>query len=179
MADDMTTQEPQADTATDDQTSPPDTGDAIDWKTEADKWKALAQKHEVRAKSNATAAKRAEELERQLMSDAEKAIAAAKDEATKAAREMFGSRLVSAEVKAAAAGRMDAEKLGVLIDGLNVSKFLTEDGEPDTAAISAWVDSITPAAPEAPPAFPDLGQGDRGSNSTAQIAAMRAAAGLS
>lgn len=41
----------------------PDTGSDVDWKAEAEKWKALSRKHEQQAKANADAARRLKDAE--------------------------------------------------------------------------------------------------------------------
>lgn len=134
----------------------PDTG-TPDLTAEVERWKTLARKHEDRAKANASAAKELETLRQQTMSDTEKAIALAKAEARTETMREVASRVVDAEVRAAVAGRnIDAE---ALLDGLDRTRFVTDDGEPDRDAISQWVDRIAPKPTE--PAFPDLGQGAR------------------
>lgn len=145
-------------TATDTNEATADT--APDLAKEVEKWQALARKHEDRAKANATAAKELEKLRTESMSDMEKAIAQARQEAATEATKGFGARLVDAEVKAAAAGRpVDVD---ALLEGLDRNRFLTDDGEPDQAAISAWVDRIAPVRDEAAAVLPtDLGQGVR------------------
>lgn len=55
--------EPAPDTAPD---PTPDTGTEVDWKAEAEKFKALARKHEDRAKANVTAAQQAEQYKQQF-----------------------------------------------------------------------------------------------------------------
>lgn len=128
-----------------------------DWQKEAEKYKALARKHEDRAKANAKAEKELEQLRQQSMSDTEKAIAVAKQEARTEALREFGAKVVDAEVRAAVAGRnVDAD---ALLEGLDRARFLDDDGEPDRDAITAWVDRIAPQPAES---FPDLGQGARG-----------------
>ncbi|MGI8711091.1 MAG: hypothetical protein ACR2LA_08885 [Acidimicrobiales bacterium] len=152
----MSEEEGQADTA--ETTTEPDTSQetaTVDWQAEAEKYKGLSRKHEDRAKANADAARRLADLEKQSMSDIEKAVANAREEASTEARRSYGTRLVDAEVKAATAGRtVDVE---ALLDGLDRGRFLGDDGEPDTAAIGAWVDRIAPLRPGPL----DLGQGVR------------------
>lgn len=135
--------EATADTATDTQPEPADTGrtDAEQPDTgleaEVEKWKALAKKHEDRAKGNAA---KARELEEALVE--------------------VGSRLVDAEFRVVTAGRgLDVD---ALLDGLDRSKFLTDTGEPDGDAVKSWVDRIMPAStePQAPLSAIDLGQGN-------------------
>lgn len=130
---------------------------------EVEKWKNLARKHEERSKANAEAAKRLTEVEKAAMSDQEKAVAEAAAKARSEVLAEVGSELVDAQVTASAAGRsIDVE---ALLEGLDRSRFLTEDGKPDPAAISKWIDRIAPKQDDKEPArpgFPDLGQGQRG-----------------
>lgn len=141
-------------------------GDVTDWEAEAKRLKAevekhqtLSRKHEARAKANADAAKKLTEVERSSMSDIEKARAEAADQATSAAMARIGGRLVAAEVKAAAAGRpVDVE---ALLEGVDVTKFLDEDGEPKVKDITAWLDRIAPVKATGAGSI-DLGQGARG-----------------
>jgi hypothetical protein len=134
--------------------------DTVDHAAEAAKWKELARKHEERAKSNAAAARELDELRKQSMTDQEKAVAEARTEARADALREVGGRLVQAEVRAAAAGRpVDVD---ALLEVLDASIFVGDDGEPDRARITAWVDRVAPAAdPNITHGFPDLGQGTR------------------
>lgn len=158
-----------ADTATETAPSTPDTADtdAIDWKAEAEKHKALARKHEDRAKANAAAAKELEQVRAASMSDIEKAVAQAKAEGKTEGLAAAATKVVAAEFKAAAAGRLDAPALATLLDGLNLVAFVDESGEVDAEKVQSFVDGIAPATPE-PTADPfktlDLGQGSRNPN---------------
>lgn len=137
-----------------------------DWKAEAEKLTREARKWEDRAKQNTTAANELEKLRKQSMTEQERAVATARDEATREVALRYGGRLVDAEVRAAAVGR--AIDVPTLLEGLDRSRFLTDDGEPDVKAIEAWVDKLSPPPPEpAKPGFPDLGQGARGTASSA------------
>lgn len=118
--------------------TPPD----VDWKAEAEKFKALHKKQEQRAKDNAQAAADLKKLREQSMSDVEKAVSIARAEARAEAFRESGTRLVDAEVKAATAGRNVDVK--ALLDGLDRSRFIDDDGNPDTDRIVKWVDKIAP-----------------------------------
>lgn len=130
-----------------------------------------SRKWEDRAKANAKAAKDLEEVRRQSMTEQEQAVAEAVAAARAATLAEVGAELVDAEVTAAAAkltagGRtVDAD---ALLEGIDRARFLGEDGKPDSAAIATWLDRVAPKAAEQPkeqqpaPAFPDLGQGNRG-----------------
>jgi hypothetical protein len=121
----------------------------------AEYWREKAQKHEKIWKSRAddydalkAKAAKHDALERELMSDKDKAVAQAKDDADAAARNTYAPKLVAAEFKAAAAGRIDAERLATIIEPLDLSKFLDAAGDVDTAKVSKFVDGIAPKAPE-------------------------------
>jgi hypothetical protein len=136
-----------------------------DWEAEANRWKAeaenerkLKRKVEDQNKRNMT---ELEKLQAASLSDQEKAVAAAvkaaQDEVRTGTLREVGHRLVDAEVRAAAAGR--AVDVDALLEGLDRSRFLGDDLEPDTAAIRAWVDRVTPKRDAS--GF-DIGQGARG-----------------
>lgn len=111
------------------------------------------------AKHRTEARRLADELETlraQSMTEAEKAVDEARKAGRAEARAELGVRLVDAEVRAAAAGRsVDVE---ALLEGLDRRRFMTDDDEPDTKAITAWLDRIAPAASTRQL---DLGQGAR------------------
>lgn len=150
-----------ADTATTDQDTDVTEHQGGDLSAEVEKWRALARKHEDRAKANANAAKELEQVRQASMSDLEKAVAIARQEARSEALREAGTRLVDAAVKVAAADRpVDVD---ALLEGLDRNRFLTEDGEPDEKAIRQWVDRVVPKPDVAngDRRFPDLGQGSR------------------
>lgn len=62
----------------------PTAEDETDWKAEAEKWKSLSRKHEERAKANATAAEKLQEIEEAKKSEQEK-LTEAKEAAAKEA----------------------------------------------------------------------------------------------
>lgn len=150
-------------------------GDGTDWEAEAKKWKSQSRKHEDRAKANATAAKELDELKRASASDQEKAIQAAKDEAKAEAVKGLAPRLVAAEIKSVSAGRMTDRQREALLEGLDATKYLTDDGQVDTDKVTALIDGIAPKSDKdadepgkgknGKGRFPDLGQGRRGGDS--------------
>jgi hypothetical protein len=126
-------------------------------------WRERAQKWQSRAEGNKVAADRLEQLERERMTDEEKARTEAFEGGRAAERTALTERLVAAEFKAAAAlaGR-DVNEVAGLLEDLNVSRFLTADGEVDTERITARVSALpslhrrslraAPAGPRAGPA---------------------------
>jgi hypothetical protein len=137
--------------------------DTTDWKAEAEKFKTLARKHEDRAKANASAAKELEQVKQASMSDQEKAVELAKAQARAEVLMEVASERVADAVRLAAANRpVDVD---ALLDGLDRTRFVTDEGVPDVEAITAWVDRIAPKPADGfPPA--DLGQGSRTGSQT-------------
>ena len=152
-------------------TGEPDTGDqGADLAAELEKWKAQARKHEERAKANATAAKELEKFRQQTMSDTEKAIEQARNEGRQRTLVEVGGKLAAAEVRAAATGRMSEEQIDTLLEGLNLSRFVGDDGEIDRAAVVKFVDGIAPQPTEqSATSVVDLGQGTRGVGQNAAL----------
>lgn len=148
---------PVVETTPSEPTTPPDT-DAL--KSALDKERQARKDAEKAAKAQASELDR---LKAELMSDQEKAIKVARDEAVRETTTRMASRLVASEVRAALAGRsVDAD---ALLEGLDAGRFLGDDGDVDTNAVKAWVDRIAPAAAPADPLAPqvvDIGQGNRG-----------------
>lgn len=131
--------------------------------------KAIVDKERQSAKEAEKARKalerEVEQLRQQTMSDTEKAIAQAKVEARTEVLREVGSERVADAIRVATAGRnLDVD---ALLEGLDASRFLNEDGTPDRDAIAAWIDRIAPKIdevdpdPVTPPTV-DLGQGPRG-----------------
>lgn len=148
--------------STPDGTDAPDTGPGPDLAAEVEKWKAQARKHEDRAKANAAAAKELEQFRQQSMSDTEKAIEVARAEGRQLALAEVGAKVANAEIRAAAAGRLEADQLDLLLENLNVARFIGEDGEVNREAVVRFVDGIAPKA--APPAA--RGASDQGARTS-------------
>jgi hypothetical protein len=150
----------------------PETGEAVSPKSEtdssqsdADYWRSQADKYERRAKRNAEAAAELERLKRDSMSEQERVATEAADRAVSEVTARLGGRLVRAEIRAAAEGRLSADQVDVLADRLDIGAFLTAEGDVDESAVRQFVGSIAPAPPTngaGGPVFPDLGQGARG-----------------
>lgn len=134
-----------------------ETPDVESLTAELSKWKAQSRKHEERSKANATAAAELEQLRAQSMTDQEKAVEQARAEARAEALQEAGRGRAVDAIRAAAAGRpVDVE---ALIEAVDTTQFLGETGEPDRAAIDAWVSRV---APERNAETRDFGQGARG-----------------
>lgn len=118
-------------------------------------WQHQSRRHEDRVKAIGLTpeqvkdlrdkAARHDALEREMMSDKDKAVAEATDRAKADAYATVIPKLVAAEFKAAAAGRIEAERLTTIIEPLDLAKFLTDSGDVDTEKVSRFVDGIAPA----------------------------------
>lgn len=128
---------------------------------EVQKWTKHSRTNEERAKKARDAQKELDRLKREGMSDTEAAVAAAREEAAQKVREELGGRLVEAEFRAAAANRLSPEQISALLEDLNVSRYLTDDGDVDRDRISAKVDILAPVKGDEKKPAADLGQGQR------------------
>lgn len=145
--------------------------ESTDWRAEAQRWKEAARRADNRAKSNSRAAAELERLRREQMSEQERAVAEAADAArlaaTNEAAKRYGARLVLAELRGVAAGRFAPEQLDALTAKLDVESFLDDDGDVDSDAVAAFVESLVPEPGQR--RFPDLGQGARSNGGSSAI----------
>lgn len=103
-------------------------------------WKAMSRKWEKLAKENSKASEELEKLKAKSMTEQEKAVAEAKAAGLSEAAKTYGSRLATAELKAAAASKgVDLSSISDLIDA---SRFVGEDGEVDTTVIGKAVEKL-------------------------------------
>lgn len=128
--------------------TPPEDEDKTDWK-------AMARKHEREAKANA---KELEKLREQSKTDQEKAIDAAKTEGRTAALVEAGTKVAAAEIKAALSGVVPDPK--AIVEDLNLSKYVTDDGEVDEDAVKALREKYAALGGKQSPSF-DGGAKDR------------------
>ncbi|MFZ3556465.1 MULTISPECIES: hypothetical protein [unclassified Streptomyces] len=146
-----------------------ESGDSTDWKAEARKW-------EDRAKANKTAQDELAALKASQMTEQEKAVAEAEAKGRTAAASEYGQKLAAAELRAAAsAAGLD---LGEAADLIDVSRFVGEDGEVNTAAIKSAVTRLSKLAPRGPGrSGGDMGSGGSGDQTASldkQIAQAKA-----
>lgn len=80
-----------------------------------------------------------DKVRRSGLSEQEKAVAEAKAAGQVEAVRAVVPRLVRAEFRAAAAGQVDKSTLDAYLEDIDLSKFVTEDGEPDTKAIESRI----------------------------------------
>jgi hypothetical protein len=76
------------------------------------------------------------------MSDHEKQVAEAEQRGATAERSKYGARLARAEFKAEAAGKVSPDALDGFLEYADLSRFLGDDGEPDSKAIDAAIKKL-------------------------------------
>lgn len=130
-----------------------------DQAAEVEKWKALARKHEDRAKENANAAKELDKLRAAQMSETERAVAEAKAAGRAEALAESGKRLAAAEFRAAAAAA--GLDVAAVIDLVDTARFITDTGEPDSKAITGAVEKFTALRGEQTPPRVSMDLGPR------------------
>ena len=128
-----------------------------DWQAEAEKWKALARKHETRSKENSAAAKQLEEQRQAAMTEHEKALAEAEKRGRQSALEQASHRIAAADIRAALSGVVNDPDS--IIEDLNLTRYITDDGDVDAAKVKTLRDKYAALAPRPPSA--DLKQGVR------------------
>lgn len=117
-------------------------------------WKYHSRKHETQAKSRedydalkALADKWREHEKSQKPADqvqAEEAAEQARKEAESAVKAKYATKLVTAEFKAAVAGRMKPEDLTDLLEDMDLTKYLDDDGDVDTDRVAKKAAIIAP-----------------------------------
>jgi hypothetical protein len=120
------------------------------------KWKGLSRTNEDRWKE---VSQERDQLKASQMTDSEKAIEQARQEARNAALSEVGTDLVSAEM------RVQATAAGVQLPDaqfLNLNSFLGTDGRPNAEAIASFVSSLP--KPQQQGYRQDLGLGRQGGN---------------
>lgn len=135
MADDTTTDGDAATDASQDTGTDQGGTDTRDALGDAGK-RALAEERRARK----AAEKELETLRKTTMTEQERAIAEAKTAAQAEATRAAGPRLVRAELRAAAAeAGLPKDALDGFLEYADLSRFLTDDGEPDSKTIAAAV----------------------------------------
>jgi hypothetical protein len=128
---------------------------------EVDKWKSLSRTNEQRWKD---ASAERDSFKQASMTDAEKALDAARAEGRNSALSEVGTRLAEAELRAlAASAGVDLPPA----DFLNMSRFVS-DGQVNADALSEFVSSL-PKRESSPPFRQDIGLGRQGSPGANQL----------
>lgn len=131
-----------------------------DLQAEVDKWKALSRKNEDKARANAQAQSELERLRQESMTEQERAVEQARQEARQQTLAEVGTLRVSDAFRVASAGK--SIDIDALIEGVNLAGFLGDDGQPDIDKVEGWVERIAPKIDQpTTPTVPDLGQGAR------------------
>jgi hypothetical protein len=132
--------------------------DYADQKALADKWR----EHEQKQKPADQVAQ--EELEKRI-----------REEARKDALKEAAPKFVNAEFKAQIGNRLPAEKLKLILEDLDHTKYLDADGEVDVERVKSRVEIIAPAASANPNPRQRTHQGHRSSEGATGMSAGRAA----
>lgn len=123
-------------------------------------WRSMARKHEQRVKDMSDYDQlksdhaKYQDLVAASQTEHEKAIAEARRQGATEASAAAGARMVEAWFHAAAAGRIDTDRVNALLEGLDRSKFLGSNGDVDTAKVYNFVGNFAPAAPTQTPPEP-------------------------
>lgn len=137
-------------------------------------WKAQSRKHEGTAKRRGDyddVKKRADQydaLANASKTEQERAVEAARaeerDKATKEANLKAAPRLVYAEFRAQAAGKLTEEQVKELTEDLDMTKYLGDDGDVDTDRVARKVNAFAPKSDGkgGNSRGPDMGMGNRG-----------------
>src|SRR5918997_1896184 len=157
----------------DDRPFPPDTPlSEMTVEQQREYWKHQARKHEATAKSRAdygdlkAKAAEADKLRKERESEHEKAVREAAEKAAAEARAAMIPQVVSARFAAAAAGRIDPDRLAPLIDGIDMARYLKDDGTVDVEKVAAKVNAWAPPKGEPTKPKPDPTQGARNTKTT-------------
>lgn len=112
-----------------------------DLQAELDRWKADARKHEKRARENAAASRELQKLQEQNQTESERLAAEAERRGYSKAKVEMSERLAAASIKTALAGLV--EDPTVIVDDLNLARYIDEDGEVDESAVKTLKDKYT------------------------------------
>lgn len=146
-------------------------------------WMAQSKKHEGRVnamsdyESLKDKAAQYDALADASRTEQERAVETARAEGKAAGLQEAAPRLVRAEFRHAAKGRITDAARDAFLEDLDFSKYLTDKGEVDEAKVAARIDAIAPKEPTRPTV--QLGQGRTASGakpSVAQVMADRAQA---
>lgn len=160
----------------DDESDAPPAAPAWKAPANADELNAIIEKRLARERSRykdyddlKAKAARADALESANATDLEKAAKAAREEGRSEALKEATPRLVKAEFRAAAKGVLTKDQLDSLLEDVDLSRFVTPDGEVDEERIGKKIAALAPPPPDDEPKsrFPDLGGGNRGKASKA------------
>jgi hypothetical protein len=139
---------------------------------------ALEKERETR-KSFERQVKDFDEQRKATMTEAERAVIEAEERGRKSAVSAYGERLARTEFIAEAARRNPGFDAAAVLDDLNLARYIGEDGEPDSKAITAAVGRLVPegsTGPTPPPSF-DGGTRQAAASGVSMTQLIRQAAG--
>lgn len=116
--------------------------------------------------------------QRDAMDEGERKLLEARESAAAEVRSQYGARLAQTEFRAAATARNAGYDVDKALAYVDITKFVGEDGEPDTKAIKAAVADLVPQADNStdPPSF-DGGTRTASSGGPSMTQLIRQAAG--
>jgi hypothetical protein len=132
---------------------------------DVERWKTLSRQNETNYNATRT---ELEKLKQASMSDAEKALEQAKQDARNATLAEVSQDLIKAALEVQATKK--SAKLPDL-DFLNLDRFKADDGRPNTEAITSFLDSL-PTEGESKQSFPPLGGAGHNKGGTADFTSM-------
>ena len=128
-------------------------------------WRQRSRQNERRAKDRDDyddLKKELEELRTEKMTEAERAVEAARKEGEEAATEKFSAKVAEASLRGALTGRgFQADEIEDKLSFIDFTKFVTSDGEVDTEMVQRYLQEMAPQD-NGNGAWPDMGQGNRG-----------------
>ena len=143
-----------------DGTTPPETTPAVTAEDVAKLQAALDKERELR-KGREKELNEFRSQAKASMTEAERLAAEAEERGAQRVRTEYGTRLAQTEFRAAAAARNPGYDVAKALGYVDLSKFLGEDGEPDTKAITAAVADLVPEGGSTPPPPPSFDGGTR------------------
>jgi hypothetical protein len=137
---------------------PPETGNQPPQEPQTPPAEDFEAKWKAQQKVNRDLERKLEQARTASMNETEKAVHEAEQRGRTAANQEFGQRLATSEFNALAARRNPEFKTADVLEYVDMSKMVGEDGEPDMKALTA---AVTRLVPEAKSGSPDFGGGTR------------------
>lgn len=138
--------------------------DQMEPEQQAAYWKYHARKHEKRSKDREDYDElkaKLEQYEQSQMTDTEKQIQQAREEAKSEVAAEYQGRMVEAVLRGNLQGHgLEDDDIENRLSFIDKTAFLTSEGEVDSDKVNAYLDSL--GAPGKQQAWPDTGQGNRG-----------------
>lgn len=135
-------------------------------------WKHQARRHEKTVKDRSdydelkAKAADADKLRKERETETQKQIREAGEKARADALAESTPRLVQAEFRAAAGGRIDAERLATLTEDIDLGRYVRADGSVDLDKVAAKVAAWAPPKDDPRTVKPDPTQGARNTKTT-------------